>query len=241
MEEIKNEAVVEESKDNGIAEAVMVSTETSVVEEQQKPKKNVLVSVKNMFSPQRRKKTISLMAATVVLIVAVICVLNYLSPKNVAVRFAKADWIGDPIATNRVVAYDYYAYLLEDSTEEEFFENLSDKWNEDITSWKDISKYQLNYSEEWAYEWYGKYTETYKTARIKDMSIRRLEEEHSSLLDEMEAFANFDRDDISKIKEATVKMKIEGEDDFDRITFDIILVKVGGFWKGFYCDYDWDD
>jgi|GEM_PF-1604521 len=252
MDEIRNEEVVVETTEAKATTQVDEAAITANEQVKTKVKESPLTTIKNAFSPQKRKKTIALLVAAVVVIVAIICVLSYLSPKNVAVRYAEAFFEEDVVTENKIAAYDLYAFLVEDDydTEEDLFERYSDYYKEDITSWKDLAKCNKQIHEDWMYEEFGKYKVSSETSRIKDLSIRHLEEENDYFLSFLEEHCGFDRDDISKAKQATVKMKIKGDYDSDRVTFDVTLVKIGGVWKGFDCgyefdsvsdDYDWDD
>lgn len=252
MDEIRNEEVVVETTEAKATTQVDEAAITANEQVKTKVKESPLTTIKNAFSPQKRKKTIALLVAAVIVIVAIICVLSYLSPKNVAVRYAEAFFEEDVVTENKIAAYDLYAFLVEDDyeTEEDLFEWYSDYYKEDITSWKDLAKCNKQIHEDWMYEEFGKYKVSSETSRIKDLSIRHLEEENDYFLSFLEEHCGFDRDDISKAKQAIVKMKIKGDYDSDRVTFDVTLVKIGGVWKGFDCgyefdsvsdDYDWDD
>ena len=252
MDEIRNEEVVVETTEAKATTQVDEAAITANEQVKTKVKESPLTTIKNAFSPQKRKKTIALLVAAVVVIVAIICVLSYLSPKNGAVRYAEAFFEEDVVTENKIAAYDLYAFLVEDDydTEEDLFERYSDYYKEDITSWKDLAKCNKQIHEDWMYEEFGKYKVSSETSRIKDLSIRHLEEENDYFLSFLEEHCGFDRDDISKAKQAIVKMKIKGDYDSDRVTFDVTLVKIGGVWKGFDCgyefdsvsdDYDWDD
>lgn len=252
MDEIRNEEVVVETTEAKATTQVDEAAVTANEQVKTKVKESPLTTIKNAFSPQKRKKTIALLVAAVVVIVAIICVLSYLSPKNVAVRYAEAFFEEDVVTENKIAAYDLYAFLVEDDydTEEDLFEWYSDYYKEDITSWKDLAKCNKQIHEDWMYEEFGKYKVSSETSRIKALSIRHLEEENDYFLSFLEEHCGFDRDDISKAKQAIVKMKIKGDYDSDRVTFDVTLVKIGGVWKGFDCgyefdsvsdDYDWDD
>ena len=90
MDEIRNEEVVVETTEAKATTQVDEAAVTANEQVKTKVKESPLTTIKNAFSPQKRKKTIALLVAAVVVIVAIICVLSYLSPKNVAVRYAEA-------------------------------------------------------------------------------------------------------------------------------------------------------
>ena len=63
------------------------------------------------------------------------------------------------------------------------------------------------------------------------------------MIKKLEAEGLIDRGDISAAKEIIVKMKMEGEDQTVRNTYDMYLVKIGGAWKvlDYDVDSDYDD
>lgn len=242
MDEIRNEEVVVETTEAKTTTQVDEAAVTANEQVKNKIKESPLTTIKNAFSPQKRKKTVALLVAAVVVIVAIICVMSYLSPKNVAVRFAKAYFEDDVVTANKICAYDIFGNIMDDAnyTEDELFEEYSDYYDEDIFSWKDLSKCIKEDHEDWMYDAFGEYKVVYETTRVKEYSIRQLEDDLDYLLYSAEEYCNFDRDEISKAKEVSVKAKISGDYDSARLSFDVVLTKVGGLWKGFYCEYDLD-
>ena len=228
MDEIRSEEVTEVT-------SLPVANEAAPEKEN---KSKIVSAILNLFSPQNRKKTIIAIAVILVIGIVAGCLISRGSPENVAVRFVEA-WILDDLEkTHKVMAYDYYAYHLEEMSEEEFFEAYSDEFKEDIQIWKDLSDYCRTSMEENLEDEYGNYKLSFDVSRVKDMSIRRLEDEYEYTLDWLEEDLAFDRDDISDAKEVTVKCKIEGEDETERMTYTVCMVKMGGAWK--VLDYDID-
>ena len=195
------------------------------------------LAILKLFSPQNRKKTIIAIAVILVIVIVVGYLISRRSPKNVASRYVEAYEFSDFVTEHKVMAYDTYAYFLGERSEEEFFEECSDNYDEDIKSWKDLSNYYRTDWEEFLEDLYGDYKLSIEVSRVKDMSTKRLETEYGDFLDELETQIAFDRDDISDAKEVTVKLKIEGEDGTDRETYLVCLVKMNGAWKVLGSEY----
>lgn len=188
-------------------------------------------------STKCRKIAIS-SAILIILFAVVFGIISHNSPSGIAERYVKAYIFQDAITLNQLCAYDYYALQLYeyDHDEESFFEAVSDEIDEEITSWKDYSKYMKKYITEYLSDEYGEYKITLEATRVKNKSIKKFEEENTSLLKKIEKRTNFDRDGISAIKEVTVKTKIQGEEKTDRETVTIYLVKIGFSWKVLYTE-----
>ena len=227
---------MEEIHSEEVTEATLVSVDNDASPEKATEAKKVPAILK-LFSVQNRKKTIAAIAVVLVIAIAAGCLIYRGSPKNVAVRYVKAYEFSDYVAEHKVMAYDTYAYFLGDMSEEEYFEQCSDRYDEDIQSWKDLSDYYRTDWEEFLEDIYGEYKLSIEASRVKDMSNKRLEAEYGNFLNELETKIAFDRDDISDAKEVTVKLKIEGEDGTDRETYIVCLVKINGVWKALGSEY----
>lgn len=179
------------------------------------------------------KRIGGLVVAAVLVLVAALSVISYSSPKAVAKRYLDAYVYRDYVTMNKLMAYDVYAYELYwcDGDEEKFFEEVSDEFDEDIYSWKELSKYMREYVDEELCDEYGDYSISYEVTREKDISIRKLEEEEEYLIERLEKRANFDIDNVTKAKVITIKVKIKGEDETERETIEVYMVKIGGRWK----------
>lgn len=210
-------------------EKVAVENSTPVASPEKK--KGILNFVKKLFSPANRIKTISAIAALIVLIAVMFGVLYYLSPSATALRYEKAYFWGDPVAKKQCLAYDYYAFVLGEDSEEEYFEDFSESYDEDIKSWRDLSRYYRSWLEEDMEDNYGDYKVSFEVTRVKDISNKTLKERNDGLLELLEGSSLFDADTIKDSKEVTIKRKISGEDDIDRVTLTVYLVKVNGLWK----------
>ena len=115
--------------------------------------------------------------------------------------------------------------------EDDFFEAMSDKYDENITSWGSFFKAKNKSDKETIEDLVEKYKITTEVTRTKDISVKKLLKENSRLIEGLEAKGLIDRDDISAAKEIVVKMKVKGEDQTVRNTYDMYLVKIGGAWK----------
>ena len=127
--------------------------------------------------------------------------------------------------------------------EDDFFEAMSDKYDENITSWGSFFKAKKKSDKETIEDLVEKYKITTEVTRTKDISVKKLLKENSCLIEGLEAKGLIDRDDISAAKEIVVKMKVKGEDQTVRNTYDMYLVKIGGAWKvlDYDVDFDYDD
>lgn len=221
MDEIRSEEVTEVT-------SLPVDNEAAPEKEN---KSKIVSAILNLFSPQNRKKTIIAIAVILVIAIAAGCLISRGSPENIAVRYVEAMEFGNYVTMHKVMAYDTYMKILDEMSEEEYFEEISDEFKEDIQSWKDLSDYLRTTAEESLEDAYGEYKLSFDVSRVKDISIRRLEDEYESTLDSLEEELAFDRDDISDAKEVTVKGKFEGEDETDRMTYTVCMVKMNGAWK----------
>ena len=67
--------------------------------------------------------------------------------------------------------------------------------------------------------------------RVKNISMNKLLDEEWEWIDTLERMNAFDSDTISAAKIVTVKCKIKGEDELERTTLDVFVVKTGATWK----------
>ena len=189
--------------------------------------------VLKLLKSKKVKRIGILVVAAVLVLVAALSVASYSSPKTVAKRYLDAYVYRDYVTLNKLMAYDVYAYELYwyDGDEEKYFEEVSNEFDEDIYSWKELSKYMREYMDEELCDEYGDYSISYEVTREKDISIRKLEEEEKYLIERLEERADFDIDDVAKAKVITIKAKIKGEDETERETIEVYMVKIGGSWK----------
>ena len=172
-------------------------------------------------------------------------------PESVAEDFAKAIEAQDHASLFDLYAYDYEAYLQESTldeydSEDDFFEELSEMYDEEIDSWKDAYKAVLNRNKDQLEDEYGSdYKIKAKASDTVDLDEDELEEVKEDLLDWDDYI---DEDEIEKIKDAkkiTVDATISGEDGEDEGTVVVIVVKYDGKWKvaDYWFDYedDYDD
>lgn len=228
MSEIKNDELNQATETNNI------EAETPIVEEinESKTKTTIADFFKKCFSKEKLKKTIAVILLAAIVIGGVCGVISYNSPKSVAKRFIKAVSLYDYKTTAKLSAYDWYAVSLDGDEEEVFFDEMSDRYDEDITSWQEYFKVVKSYGKERHEDWYGKYKYSFTVARVKDLSERKLKEKYSEVLDAYEEASLLDADNIGKGKEVTVKSKLESEEDgVDRATCIVTVVKISGAWK----------
>ena len=130
-------------------------------------------------------------------------------------------------------AYDEQAQMLDwyDGDEEVFFENQSNWLDEDITSWKDYYEAKDASNKEGMEDELGRYTIKTEAKKVKDVSAKKIRSDYEYWLDELEDSIGFDSDKIKEGKRVTVKLTIKGEDDTERETVDVVLVRTGLTWK----------
>lgn len=199
---------------------------------------NLVAVIITAFTPKKRKKTIAILAAAVVVIVAVILLLTAGSAKSVAQKFAKSYGSGNVKTSVKLLAYDHEAYMLDDydDDEEEFFESASDWTDSDISSWSDYYKALEDEAKEGLEDSYGKYRVSAEATKERNMSLKKWEDEYDREIENYEDAGCFDRDSVKAVKSVTVKVKIQSEDDIERETVEMCMVKMGLFWKVF--DYN---
>ena len=115
--------------------------------------------------------------------------------------------------------------------EESFFEKASDEYDADIHSWRDYYKEKNIYLQEELEDAYGVYQITTEATRVKNISINKLLDEEWEWINTLEGMNAFDSDTISAAKVVTVKCKVKGEDEVERTTLDVFVVKTGAMWK----------
>lgn len=188
--------------------------------------------IKSLFSTKKRKIIAVVLLVVIVLGGAAAGVFSYFSPSSTAERFCKA-FFYDSRTFFGMRAYDAQSMLLYsyDGDEEAFFEDASDDAKADIASWDDYYKALDTMHEEELTDEYGRYKVTVETTRVRDVSIKKLEEDCGKWLEKLESRGLFDRDSIQAVKEVMVKAKLTGEDETERETFEVYLVKVGFQWK----------
>lgn len=198
---------------------------------------NLVAGIITAFTPKKRKKTIAILAAAVVVIVAVILLLTAGSAKSVAQKFAKSYGSGNVKTSVKLLAYDHEAYMLDGyDDEEEFFESTSDWTDSDISSWSDYYKALEDEAKEDLEDSYGKYRVSAEATKERNMSLKKWEDEYDWEIGSYEDAGCFDRDSVKAVKSVTVKVKIQSEDDIERETVEMCMVKMGLFWKVF--DYN---
>ncbi len=221
---------VEAIEDSETTEAVEEAAPVAEVAEKEAAKKECFI--KKFFAPPCLKKTIAVLVAAVIVIAIVVgSLVSYMSPGNVACRFVEASIFENYTKLFDLTAFDLEKQLLDGEEYEVFFEEVSDRYNEDIYNWKDYSKFnRIMMEEDLEYE-FGEYKISIEASRIKDMSIRRLKAMMEDEIEDLEKEGLFDEDLIKDVKEVIVKAKIKGEDSIEREEMTVYLVKMGGAWK----------
>ena len=169
-------------------------------------------------------------------------------PEAVAEAFAEAYELEDYAALIDLYAYDFEAELKDDAldyydSEDEFFEEMSDEYDEKITSWKGAYKAVLKEADEYLK---GEYGDDYKL-KVKATDTEELDEDEIEdiidyLLDECDGYVDEDAvKDIDEAMDVTVETSISGEDGEDSSTLIVTVVKIDGKWKVADCEYVYDD
>ncbi len=194
--------------------------QASLVENPQKPKKS-------------RKKTIVILgAAAAVVLAAVIVLLVRGSATSVAKRLCDALWSYDSARYDGLMAYNWKNYMILDyGNEESFFEAASDGFDTDIHSWRSYCKARDKSHQERLEDSIGKYSVEVDVTKTRKYSVDKMRTEQSNWIDELEENGCFDSDEITAAKKVTVKVKVKGEDEVIRCTYDVYLVKIHGAWK----------
>lgn len=214
--------------ENEHVDVVMAAQDTVGVGDAPQEKTNKLLT-----AMKKHRKKLLILVPAVVAVVALCVLLGSRSPESVAERYAKA-YLTDQKTVAKLKAYDYQKYLCYsyDGDEEAFFEAYSDLLDEDISGWNEYYKVCDASRKEDLEEAYGEFKVTAETTRTKDISVKKLDEDRSWWLDWLEKHCEpFDRDDIQDAKIVTVKLKIKGEDDSDRESMEVYLVKIHGSWR----------
>ena len=185
-------------------------------------------NLKALFSRENRKKTIAVILGVIVVIGVVCGVISYNSPASVAQRFAKTWCVSDyKVNDSTLVGGKYYWFGDED--EQEWLEEKSSWYDEDFSSMSDYYKYVKTEREEDLYDSYGEYKITTRVSKEKDVRVGKLLDD-DDILDTLDTL-DIDEGRVKAAKLVTVKLHIDGEDDSDRLTFEVQLVRIGLAWK----------
>ncbi len=185
-------------------------------------------NLKVLFSRENRKKTIAVILGVIVVIGVVCGVISYNSPASVARRYVKARYEFDCRVTDSVRVGGKY-WRLGDVDEQEWLEEQSSWYDEDFSSMSDYYKYVKTEREENLYDSYGEYKITTRVSKEKDVRVGKLLDD-DDILDTLDTL-DIDEGRVKAAKLVTVKFHIDGEDDSDRATFEVKLVRIGLTWK----------
>lgn len=185
-------------------------------------------NLKALFSRENRKKTIAVILGVIVVIGVVCGVISYNSPASVARRYIKASFEGDYRVINSTLVGGKY-YWFGDEDEQEWLEEQSSWYDEDFSSMSDYYNYMKTERDDTLYDEYGKYKITTRVSKEKDVRVGKLLDDD----DIVETLDTLDIDEgrVKAAKLVTVKLHIDGEDDSDRLTFEVQLVRIGLAWK----------
>lgn len=185
-------------------------------------------NLKGLFSYENRKRTIAVILGVIVVIGVVCGVISYNSPASVARRYIKASFEGDYRVINSTLVGGKY-YWFGDEDEQEWLEYCGNWYGEDFSSMSDYYNYMKTEREEELYDDYGKYKITTRVSKEKDVRVGKLldDEDIVEILDTLD----IDEGRVKAAKLVTVKFHIDGEDDSDRLTFEVQLVRIGLAWK----------
>ena len=183
-------------------------------------------------SSQKTTLIVLLAVVAVVVIAVLVGVIRYNSPGAVAARYFKAT-VSDSARAARMTAYDTKALALYwyDGDEDDFFETQSEWLDENITSWRSYYKATDAAAKEYLEDEYGKYKITVEVKKVKDLSAKKLRSDYGYEIDDLENYAGFNASKLKSGKCVTLKVTIKGEDETERDTIDIVLVRSGLSWK----------
>ena len=169
-----------------------------------------------------------------IVVIGVVCgVISYNSPASVAQRFAKTWCVSDyKVNDSTLVGGKYYWFGDED--EQEWLEEQSNWHDEDFLSMSDYYNYMKTERDEYLYDYYGEYKITTRVSKEKDVRVGKLLDD-DDIVETLDAL-DIDEGRVKAAKLVTVKLHIDGEDDSDRWTLEVQLVRIGLAWKVI----DWD-
>ncbi len=185
-------------------------------------------NLKTLFSRENRKKTIAVILGVIVVIGVVCGVISYNSPASVARRYVKARYEYDyKIVDSTLVGGKYYWFGDED--EQEWLEEQSNWYDEDILSMSDYYNYMKTERDDTLYDEYGEYKITTRVSKEKDVRVGKLLD--NEVIAETLDMLDIDEGRVKAAKLVTVKLHVVGEDDSDRATVEAWLAKIGLAWK----------
>ena len=185
-------------------------------------------NLKTLFSRENRKKTIAVILGVIVVIGVVCGVISYNSPASVARRYVKALYEWDyRVEDSATVGGKYYRFG--DTDEQDWLEEWNSRYYEDFSSMSDYDNYMKTFREEILYDCYGEYKITTRVSKERDVRVGKLLDDD----DIVETLDTLDIDEgrVKAVKLVTVKLHIDGEDDSNRATFEVQLVRIGLAWK----------
>ena len=203
-------------------------------------REEMVLKIQKAFSPERRKKTVISFAGAIAVIVLAAVLLVRGSASSVAKRYCAA-FAGDIHTQEKLTAYDWRNETIQSyKDEDDFFEAMSDQYGEDVKSWGSYYRAVNKDAKESVEDYVGKYSKTVSVTKVRDISVKKLQDDMQSFINRLEKNGSIDADKISAAKSITVKMKIKGEEQTIRNTYDMYLVKIGMAWEVLDYDVDFD-
>lgn len=185
-------------------------------------------NLKTLFSRENRRRTIAVILGVIVVIGVVCGVISYNSPASVARRHAKASFEGDYRVTNSTLVGGKY-YWFGDEDEQEWLEYCGNWYGEDFSSMSEYYNYMKTERDDTLYDEYGEYKITTRVSKEKDVRVGKLLDDED-IVEKLDML-DIDEGRVKAAKLVTVKLHIDGEDDSDRMTFEVRLVRIGLAWK----------
>lgn len=163
------------------------------------------------------------------MVIGIVCgVISYNSPASVARRYVKVRFECDyKIVDSTLVGGKYYWFGDED--EQEWLEEQSNWYDEDFLSMSDYYNYMKTERDDTLYDEYGEYKITTRVSKEKDVRVGKLLDDE--VIAETLDMLDIDEGRVKAAKLVTVKLHVVGEDDSDRATVEVRLVRIGLAWK----------
>lgn len=174
-------------------------------------------------------------------------------PEDVAEEFVKGMMNSDFNRIFNLYAFDYEEALQGESLEyyddkEAFFEEMSDQYDEEITSWSQLYQIAKQETKAELEEDFGKgYKITVKAGDVVDMGDEDLDELIDEVDDDYGDYTSMrDLKDAEEGKIVTVIITIKGEDEDgedveEEKTYEIYMLKMNGKWKVADYSYIYND
>lgn len=180
-------------------------------------------------------KWLAIALALVVIVGAVVAVAVYNGPQAVAERYCELLWT-DPGSALKLYAADTDRAIDADF-EYETLETLMEEYDVILGIPMDAGTPEEYFQElkimrrELIEQLYADYSVTTTTRMVKDISVKKLKTQESSLIRTLESKQLLDSDEITDAKIIDVKLIIKGEDDTRAYYYTVYTVKLNGAWR----------